>query len=205
VNLHWTFSILTFVMSALALLVALAAAARVRKDATAGDRSAADLEPYSLLDEVKTRIEPFEATTTGGEPIDLSALSAPETLVGFFMSDCSPCKEQLPPFVTAGQRLMKAGSAPLAVVVGDPSRAASVVAHLPPSFRVVIEADQDRPGSITHIFGIKGYPTFLLLTAGEVVSAAPKVDAAVAKTPLPARQRRSRPDGNVGEAMDATS
>jgi hypothetical protein len=204
VTLHWTFSILTFVVSALALLVALAAAARVRKDVTAGDRSPAGLQPYSLLDEVKTRIEPFEATTTGGEPVDLSALSAPETLVGFFMSDCSPCKEQLPPFVAAGQRLMEAGSAPLAVVVGDPSRAASVVDHLPPSFRVVIEPDQERPGSITQTFGIKGYPTFLLLTAGEVASAAPKVDAAIAKSSPPARQRRSGHDGNRGEAMDTT-
>jgi thiol-disulfide isomerase/thioredoxin len=117
-----------------------------------------------------TQIPPFQAKTTSSEPVSLERLLGRESVVGFFSTDCRPCREQLPAFA----RLAADGQRPaLAVVVGPASKAQEFLAVLDGVVPVVRE---EQGGPVTTAFAARAFPgVFLLDPGGKVVASGASV------------------------------
>jgi thiol-disulfide isomerase/thioredoxin len=107
-----------------------------------------------------TPVGEFAATDVDGRPVTRPGAG----LVGFLSPDCTPCKEQLPAFV----RYATERPDVLAVVVGAPAEAANTVEALRPVATVVVEPPE---GPLQQAFGVVGYPTFVLVRDGVMVTA----------------------------------
>jgi thiol-disulfide isomerase/thioredoxin len=114
----------------------------------------------------------FTASTTTGETVTRDRLED-MTLVGFFSPNCAPCAAQLPQFVTYAETF--AGPV-LAIAAGPPEQTADLVAALSGIARVVAEADD---GAVSAAFGVRGYPTLLLVDASGRVQASGTAVAAL--------------------------
>lgn len=109
----------------------------------------------------------FAATTSDGEVVSQDSLVG-GTLVGFFMPDCPPCKEQLPEFVRYAAELAQGRAQALAVVVSEEGQAAKYVERLEAVARVVVEPHD---GPVADAFSVRGFPAMCLLDADGVVTA----------------------------------
>jgi peroxiredoxin len=116
-----------------------------------GDRPAAELSVP-----IGQQVDDFTATTTAGAPLSRAWLRT-TTLVGFFSADCAPCKQQIPAFI---QRAADFAGPALAVTVGPPDRTAELVSALDDAATVV---DDGPGGSLAAAFGVRAYPTILLV------------------------------------------
>jgi len=111
----------------------------------------------------------FAATTTGGERLTRDDLGG--ALVGFFSPNCGPCREQAPLFVRRAAGTAGGRSRVLAVVVGDETAVAQMVAEFEPVARVVVERGVAAEGSVSQAFGVRGFPALAVLDADGAVAA----------------------------------
>jgi hypothetical protein len=117
---------------------------------------------------IGTRPADFTATTTAGEPVTPASLG-PQTVLGFFMSQCQPCSELLPQFVRYAAELPSTYPRPLAVVVGDDAQAAEYAERLSEVARVVAEPPF---GPVSTAFSVRGFPAVATLDEQGAVAAA---------------------------------
>ena len=111
----------------------------------------------SLLTAVAV-VAPFTATTTTGDAVSRDSLGD-LTLVGFFSSSCTPCRERVPEFVRYAAEF---GAPVLSVVSDDGDGAAEAVAQLERAGRVVVEP-AGAPSALGGAFGVTGYPSLGVL------------------------------------------
>jgi hypothetical protein len=126
-------------------------------------RPKADIRPTTLED--GERVAGVDAVTIDGATVELPF--AGRSLVGFFSSTCSTCKEQLIPFVVIAER-QPADVRVLAVVGGTDEEAAPYVAELLTGRSEVLIVREDEDGPVQKAFGIRGFPAFATLDDGEL-------------------------------------
>jgi len=126
----------------------------------------------------------FDASGVDGRPVTLSAFGD-RLLTGFFSPNCGPCKERLPSFIEYAAARPGGRDAVLAVAVGTPEETAELVERLQPVATVVREPDQ---GPVQKAFAVAGFPAFVLMEDGRVVTSHYDFDSVVAmdSVPLPA-------------------
>lgn len=108
---------------------------------------------------VGERVADFDATTTTGRMLSRSTLDG-YTLVGILSTTCDACHERLPTFVSTARR----HPATIAVVVRDGGDVGGITGHLDgvDGLDIVVE---DPDGPMAKAFGVRGFPTFLLIDA----------------------------------------
>lgn len=131
--------------------------------------------PDIIIDAGST-VGSFAATTVDGDVLAEDDLAA-GTIVGFFSPGCGACVEKLPTFVKVAAANPGGPDRALAVVVGGEEDTREQVAALAPAARVVVV----QPGhEIETAFEVKGFPAFVLIGAGGVVTVSGGLEAVVA-------------------------
>jgi peroxiredoxin len=156
-----------------ALLLVIALARRIRELGTSTGNlqhgktpAVSDLPPGS-------RPAHFGAATMSGGTVSLGALSGRRALVGFFFAGCIPCNRQLPGFVELAKTIPGGPGQVVAVVSGQPDKAAEYAARLAGAASVVLESPRADEGTIAHAFSVSTWPSYYLLdSAGTVESGA---------------------------------
>jgi thiol-disulfide isomerase/thioredoxin len=144
-----------------------------------------------------TQVPPFEATTVDGDLASLARLSGQPSVVGFFSTDCDPCRQQVPVFA----EYAAADGGPgrnLAVIVGPGPEAGEFELLLAGKALVVRE---EQRGPVTAAFSARAFPGIYRLDgAGKVVASGPSVAAVNGAQPAavngaqPAAVNGARPD-----------
>lgn len=129
------------------------------------------------------RVGDFEAADTNGLAVDRDLLG-PGTLIGFFTTDCVPCKELLPRFVdhVAGLGL---DPEQVIAVLAAPEADENMIAQLGSVARVVVQASD---GPMVRAFDLSGFPTLVRMGPNGLVDAAGAVLEAIQRpafTPVP--------------------
>lgn len=135
------------------------------------------------------RVGEFAAIDTHGRPVDQDLLG-PGTLIGFFTTDCVPCKELLPRFVdyVAGLGLgLGLGPEQVIAVLAAPEADAAMVAQLGTVARVVVQASD---GPMVRAFDLSGFPTLVRMGPDGLVDAAGAVLEALQRPAAPAQTAR---------------
>ncbi|MFC9977184.1 TlpA family protein disulfide reductase [Spirillospora sp. NPDC127200] len=104
----------------------------------------------------------FHAVTVGGREVDRGALAEGDALIGFFDTDCEPCRDRMPEFAefTAERR-----STPVLVVIAGPPAETARWAGLFDDHALVVVEEEAR---LAKTFGVDGLPTMLALRDGTV-------------------------------------
>ncbi len=113
-------------------------------------------------------VPPVEATTTAGQRITAETFAGADRVVAFLSGSCDSCHEILP-HLRAELATGSAGAGPLVIAVGRPELTRSIVETLAPVADVVEEIDMS---GLTLRFGVRGFPSFLLIGDGEIKAAA---------------------------------
>jgi hypothetical protein len=104
----------------------------------------------------------FTATTVDGEAVAPDLLAGYTTVV-FLAPECATCREQVPELVRWARGRDRARV--LAVIDGNVSDTADLVARLAPVARVVVE----RAGTpVANAFGVTAYPASCLVDGGVI-------------------------------------
>jgi hypothetical protein len=165
------------------VMLTLAVLARVRSLGRTADATRTGGAPETSTEEpapppAGTELAEFTATTVDGETVCAGLLTG-ETLVGFFATDCSACKELIPRFMDYAEAITGSGAQALAVVSGDLTVAGKLAVLLGTVASVVVEPPQ---GPVTNAFGVTGYPTVCLLDGRRIAASA----FDVSRLPVPA-------------------
>ncbi|MFD0632197.1 TlpA family protein disulfide reductase [Catenulispora yoronensis] len=122
------------------------------------------------------QVDDFAAADLARRPVERDQLTA-GTLVGFFTTDCAPCKELLPRFVdhVAGLgvdpddvvAVLAAPTAPTAPTT--PAADEAMIAQLSSVARVVVQAPD---GPMVRAFDLSGFPTLVRMGPDGTVEAA---------------------------------
>jgi peroxiredoxin len=164
------------VVAITALLLVIALARRLRELGAA----AGDLQPGQMPDSsdlpVGSKPEYFRVDTISGDTVSLDGLSGNRALIGFFFAGCTPCNRQLPAFVELAKTIHGGPSQVVAVVSGEPDKAAGYAARLADVASVVLESPRADEGTISHSFNVSGWPSYYVLDPdGTVESSAPSL------------------------------
>ncbi|MEU4247997.1 hypothetical protein AB0F15_11340 [Amycolatopsis sp. NPDC026612] len=124
-----------------------------------------------------TKVRPFTAVTTDGEPIGRDRLTG-HLLVGFFAQGCPMCDDSVATFVRLAQAQDGGRDRVLAVVVGRPETATSYVERLAGAALVLTEPFD---GPLCAAFDVDGFPAFLRLAGPVVLAATVKIEAFAAQ------------------------
>lgn len=129
------------------------------------------------------RVGDFAAADVQGRSVDQDVLG-PGMLIGFFTTDCAPCKALLPRFVDHVTELGLAPDQVLAVLAA-PTADEAMVAQLGAVARVVV---QETDGSMVRAFDLSGFPTLVRMGPDGMVDAAGAVLEAIrGSVPAPVR------------------
>jgi thiol-disulfide isomerase/thioredoxin len=129
------------------------------------------------------RVGDFAVADVHGRSVNQDVLG-PGTLVGFFTTDCTPCKELLPRFVTHVTDLGLDPDDVLAVLAA-PTVDEAMIARLGAVARVVV---QEPDGPMVRAFDLSGFPTLVRMGPGGMVEAAGAVLEAIrGLVPAPVR------------------
>jgi thiol-disulfide isomerase/thioredoxin len=128
-----------------------------------------------------TGTEPAEFTsiTVDGQTVSAGLLSG-VTLVGFFATDCSSCKELIPRFMDYAEAVPGGRGQVLAVITGDLDVAAKLAVLLDTVASVVVEAGQ---GPVATAFGVVDFPVVCLLDGRRIMASAFDVNRLPAPAP----------------------
>jgi thiol-disulfide isomerase/thioredoxin len=159
------------IVALIAVAVALAGAARLRAAMAEGTLGAAG-SARAPLPEVNLEITDFTARRSDGGSFTNADIAADGQLIGFFASNCSSCKHELPHFLTAVERLAHDGPRPVAVLSGMDEELAEMAELFPARVSVVLEPDL----AFSRSAGVQAYPTFLVADHGKVKTSAVRVD-----------------------------
>lgn len=130
---------------------------------------------------VGSAVAEFASQTTDGVDISLSSLPA-RALVSFFSPSCVACKKRLPEFVGYAASNSADRNSLLAVVAGPADESADLIEQLRPVALVVSEPEQ---GPVQRAFGVTGYPAFVALTNGRVMTSSYLLEPAVEASAQP--------------------
>jgi thiol-disulfide isomerase/thioredoxin len=158
------------------LLLVIALARRLAElGATAGAPQSDLVSDVSDLP-LGSKPEYFRVATISGGTVSLDGLSGNRALFGFFFAGCTPCNRQLPAFAELAKTIPGGPSQVVAVVSGEPDKAAGYAARLEGVASVVLESPRADEGTISHSFNVSGWPSYYLLdAAGTVESSAPSL------------------------------
>lgn len=146
-----------------ALALALVAIRRLGR--LQGHLNAADLD----LPLPGERVPDFVATTTDGGRVGTADLAGPDVLVLFVDGTCPSCFDA----VSTLESWRLTDPRPIAVVIGTPDERVGLVAELEPLARVVEELSYT---GLAAQFGVRGFPTALVIRDGVVRAASHRVD-----------------------------
>lgn len=113
------------------------------------------------------RIAPFEPVSTSIGPIGPEDLATGRWTIAFLSATCPHCRTQLPRFVQAAEQ--GGPSRFVAAIEGDADRARDLREAL--SGSAVLAETPSAGTGLAHAFGIEGFPTFVVLSQGTVISA----------------------------------
>lgn len=99
-------------------------------------------------------VEAFEVRTRAGKKVVSENLSD-RFLVTFLDPDCPPCKREVPRFADYARDFPGGRENTLAVVLGDPERAADSISLLDPVAHVVVGDQADR---LQQAFNVEAFP-----------------------------------------------
>ena len=163
------------IVALVAVAVALAGAARLQAAMAGGTLGAAPTS-RAPLPELNSEIADFTARRSGGGSFSNADLAADGQLIGFFASNCSSCKHELPHFLAAAERIPHDGPRPVAVLSGIDEEVAELAEMFPAGVSVVLEPDL----AFSRSAGVEAYPTFLVADHGTVRSSAVRMDRLLA-------------------------
>jgi thiol-disulfide isomerase/thioredoxin len=159
-SIHVVATILVGSLAALNLVLTLAVLRRLRQHT-----ALLSGPPPGGEELVGQAVPEFVVTTRDGGTIGRADLAGREYLIGFFSTTCAPCQEQAPAFA----RLAEAHrGAALSVVVGDGPGADALTSALSGVPTAMVKPDDP----IADDFGVRGFPTMMIVDAGGVVTAA---------------------------------
>jgi thiol-disulfide isomerase/thioredoxin len=159
------------IVALVAVAVALASAARLRAATMEGTLGAAS-SARAPLPELNLEITDFTARRVDGGSFSNADLAADGQLIGFFASNCSSCKHELPHFLAAVERIPHDGPRPVAVLSGIDEEVAEMAELFPGQVSVVVEPDL----AFSRSAGVEAYPTFLVADHGKVKTSAVRMD-----------------------------
>lgn len=159
------------IVALVALTVAVASAARLRAATTQGTLGTASSH-RAPLPEHNLQITEFTARRSDGGSFGNADLAADGQLIGFFASNCSSCKHELPHFLAAVERIPHGGPRPVAALSGVDEEVAEMAQLFPARVSVVFEPDL----AFSRSAGVEAYPTFLVADHGRVKTSAVRMD-----------------------------
>ena len=110
----------------------------------------------------------FTATTAEGEPITLSDLRGRPVVLNFWATWCAPCRVEMPALQGASERYADSGLIILAVNAMEPAdRVSAYMQELGLTFPAVLDPD----GAVLDLYGIRVFPTTVVIDAGGRVQA----------------------------------
>lgn len=122
------------------------------------------VSPGKLIKASGESVGNFTAMSVDGTKFDNASLESQAT-VGFFLSDCAPCKELMPSFI---ERASSAKSGPqnfYAVLVGDSWESETFYSALRDSATITLASYED---SVVKAFGVEGFPAVCTVNGGVI-------------------------------------
>jgi thiol-disulfide isomerase/thioredoxin len=111
----------------------------------------------------------FTATTLDGVEVSRTAAGGGDTVLAFFASGCSACKQHLPGFRRVAAAARGRGAQVLAIIEGNAETAEPILAGLEREVPAVLAPFEE--SSLIPDYRVRVFPTYVAIDAGGTVAA----------------------------------